>query len=108
MKDSKEMYNDAYSEAREDGHDQEVAHTKAEEARIESVVKAIDDAMDQLKEGRLPWRNKHHVWCNRFMYAATGCEQCKTLFVDYPYETDEELSTLLERHFPNATEREET
>lgn len=51
-----------------------------------------------------PWRNKHHIWCNFFSRKASDCEQCSQLFELYPYETEEEMQTLAERHFGLAEE----
>ena len=52
MRDPKDAYNEAYSDALDDGFTEGEAHLIAEEARIDAASALIDDAMDMLKEGR--------------------------------------------------------
>ena len=50
MLDPKEVYNDCYGDAIEDGFTEDDAHMIAEEARIDASAALIDDAMNRLKE----------------------------------------------------------
>lgn len=50
MRDPKDVYNEAYSEAIEGGYSPIAAHDIAEEARIDVESSNIDDAMNRMKE----------------------------------------------------------
>ena len=50
MQDPKDVYNDRYAEAIEDGCSEARAHKIAEEERVDAEAALIDDAMNRLRE----------------------------------------------------------